>query len=291
MVSWTAVAERPGCTPTCVGACVCVCVCGALGVCLRTKRTEVLPMWLRVSGGAGPSGPGGRGGRGRGVWASICEPAAGRGCVCVCLCLAGRVCPCVPGNHSGVAGPARRGWEGVHWEGPHVGVMAHVQTGVERSVSSRGADTGVHSHMEVQVGGCVVCLCLLRWGVVNPASVWGGVWHLCPGCSGHGPDAVPLSFSPPGGASEGPVATLAFALLGHAPNLTPLLPMWIFWTCEVPTRGRAPPAPGLPTLDGVGHVLLLFFFFKLYLFWPCWVFVVACGLRIAATSLVAEHRL
>ena len=42
-------------------------------------------------------------------------------------------------------------------------------------------------------------------------------------------------FLPQEGPLRIPVATIAFALLGHAPNLTPLLPMWIFWTCEVPT--------------------------------------------------------
>ena len=98
-------------------------------------------------------------------------------------------------------------------------------------------------------------------------------------------------FLPQGGPLRISVATIAFALLGHAPNLTPLLPMWIFWTCEVPTQGGAPPAPGLPTLDGVDHVLLLLLFFKFYIFWLCWVFVVACRLRIVAASLVAEHRL
>lgn len=73
-------------------------------------------------------------------------------------------------------------------------------------------------------------------------------------------------FLPQEGPLRIPVATIAFALLGHAPNLTPLLPMWIFWTCEVPTQGGAPPAPGLPTLDGVDHVLLLLLLFNFYLF-------------------------
>ena len=55
--------------------------------------------------------------------------------------------------------------------------------------------------------GAVWCVCV-SWGGVNPASVChgassrAGVWHLYPGCSCRGPGAVPLSLSPPGGASE-----------------------------------------------------------------------------------------
>ena len=162
-------------------------------MCLRTTRTEVPPTWLRGSGGTRPSGPGGCGGRGRGVWAQYLR-ASRRARVCLCVSVSGwmgvSMCAWEPqwGGRTCPAGAVH--WE-VHmwgdstrpdgWKGPRAAVgQTQESTATQRS---RWALCGVS-------------------GGVNPARVCHGassrlgVWHLCPGCSRHGPDAVPLSRSP-----------------------------------------------------------------------------------------------
>ena len=81
------------------------------------------------------------------------QPADEGVSVFVCLGLAGRACPCAPGDHSGWWDLLRLG----RAEGPRVGLGACVQIGLGGSVCSHGADPGP-CHVEVQAGGHVVCL-------------------------------------------------------------------------------------------------------------------------------------